>query len=338
MLNITEIYSTLHTFLTAWQIPLADDWPFMCVILGFTLLSFIEFQQPKIPQQPRQTITSYRVNLGLFIVNSLLMSALSISGLWLALEHFSGKGLLNSMRNPVGKALMSFLLLDLLLYAWHRVCHQFNGLWLFHKVHHSDPYFNISTAFRIHIVEMAITTALKALYIILLGIDKTVVFAYETIYPLFVMFHHANITFPAEKWLGQAIVTPHLHRVHHSNERREHDSNYGAIFSIWDRLFLSRKEIEPAGIGIKAATPKTVWGLVKFGFVDTALPTPVPARAGAVTVNIHAMIAEAAYYKAEKRAFLPGYELYDWLEAKKEIVKQIQRDNRLMSKGLPECK
>lgn len=338
MFNITEFYSALHSFTAVWQVSLADDWPFMCVILGFTLLSFVEFRKPKIPQRPKQTINAYRVNLGIFLVNSLLMSALSISGLWLALEHFSGRGLLNGVRSPVWKALMSFLLLDLLLYVWHRICHQFNGLWLFHKVHHSDPHFNVSTAFRIHIVEMAITTALKALYIILLGIDKTVVFAYETVYPLFVMFHHANFAFPGEKGLGQVFVTPYLHRVHHSSERREHDSNYGAIFSIWDRLFLSRKEVEPVGIGIKAATPKTVWGLVKFGFVDTALPAPVPARAGAVTVNIHAMIAEAAYYKAEKRAFLPGYELYDWLEAKKEILKQIQRENRLMVKGLSECK
>jgi sterol desaturase/sphingolipid hydroxylase (fatty acid hydroxylase superfamily) len=324
MLNIIEFYSTLQSSMMAWQLQFAHDWPLICAILGFTLLSVVEFQRPKMPQRPNQTVNTYRINLGLFVVNSLLMSILSIAGLWLALEHFSGRGLLNGMRSSGWKALLSFLLLDLLLYVWHRICHQFNGLWMFHKVHHSDPHLNVSTAFRIHIVEMVITTVLKALYIILLGIDKTVVLAYETVYPLFVMFHHANITFPDEKWLGQVIVTPHLHRVHHSVERKEHDSNYGAIFSVWDRLFLSRKEVEPAGIGIKAATPKTVWGLVKFGFVNTAPPAPVPARAGTVTVNIHTMIAEAAYYKAEKRAFSPGYELYDWLEAKKEILKQVQ--------------
>jgi sterol desaturase/sphingolipid hydroxylase (fatty acid hydroxylase superfamily) len=326
MLNIIEIYSTLQSFLPAWQMPFADNWPFICVILGFTLLSFAEIQRPNLPQRPEQTLATYRVNLGLFVVNSLLMSLLAITGLWFALEHFSGRGLLDNMRSPGWKALLGFLLLDLLLYAWHRVCHRFNGLWLFHKVHHSDSHLNVSTAFRIHIGEMVVTTLLKACYIILLGIDKTVVFAYETVYPLFVMFHHANIAFPGEKWLGQLIVTPRLHRVHHSRERSEHDSNYGAILSIWDRLFLSRKEVEPAGAGIRQATPQTVWGLVKFGFINTAPPAPAPACAGTVTVNIHAMIAEAAYYKAEKRAFSPGYELYDWLEAKKEILNQIQRD------------
>jgi sterol desaturase/sphingolipid hydroxylase (fatty acid hydroxylase superfamily) len=327
MLNIIEIYSTFHTFLTAWQAQVADHWPLVCVILGFMLLSFAEFRRPHVVQRRKQAISAYRVNLGLFVVNSVVMSVLSITGLWYALEHFSGKGLLDDIRNPVWKALLGFLLLDLLLYGWHRVCHRFNGLWQFHKVHHSDPHLNVSTAFRVHIVEMVITTVLKAFYIILLGIDKTVVFAYETVYPLFVMFHHTNIAFPGEKWLGQVIVTPYLHRVHHSRERSEHDNNYGAILSIWDRLFLSRTEVEPAGVGIKQAVPQTVWGLVKFGFVNTAPPAPVPAYPGAVTVNIHAMIAEAAYYKAEKRAFSPGYELYDWLEAKKEILGQIQRDH-----------
>jgi len=330
MLNIIEIYSILQASLAHWQAFVADDWPFICVVLGFTLLSIVEFQRPKMPLKPKQIINTYRVNLGLFLLNSLLMSLFSLAGLMFALEHFSGKGLLNDIRSPAWKALLSFLLLDVLLYAWHRLCHQFDGFWMFHKVHHSDPYLNVSTAFRIHIVELIITTVLKSAYIILLGIDKTVVFAYEAVYPLFVMFHHTNIMFAGEKWLGQVIVTPHLHRVHHSIERTEHDSNYGAIFSVWDRLFLSRKEAEPTAVGIKGASPQTAWGLVKFGFMNPAAqPAPVPVRTRAVTVNMHAMIAEAAYYKAEKRAFSPGYELYDWLEAKKEILRQVQRGRYL---------
>lgn len=326
MLNIIEIYSKLQPSIMAWQTPFVNHWPYICVVLGFALLSIQEFQRPIMPHLPRQTLNAYRVNLGLFVLNSLLMSALSITGLLLAMEHFSGRGLLNDMRSSVWKALLSFLLLDFLLYAWHRICHRFDGLWMFHKVHHSDPYLNVSTAFRIHIAELIITTILKAAYIVLLGIDKTVVFAYETVYPMFVMFHHTNITFSGEKWLGQLIVTPHLHRTHHSIERKEHDSNYGAIFSIWDRLFFSRKEIMPAAVGIKGETPQTVWGLIKFGFVNTAPPAPVPAQRPAVSLNIHAMIAEAAYYKAEKRAFSPGYEWYDWFEAKKEVLKQVKRD------------
>ena len=329
MLNLLEKYSILHAALADWQALVVNDWPFICVILVFTVLSIFEFQRPKMPLRPKQLTNAYRVNLGLFVLNSLIMSAFSLAGLLFVLEHVSGKGLLNGMRNPVWKALLSFLLLDFLLYAWHRICHRFDGLWLFHKVHHSDPYLNVSTAFRIHIAELVITTVLKSVYIVLLGIDKTVVFAYETVYPLFVMFHHTNIAFQGEYWLGQVIVTPWLHRTHHSIEREQHDSNYGAIFSIWDRLFLSRKDVVPAAVGIKVASPQSVWGLVKFGFVNTVPPAPVPACASRVSVNIHSMIAEAAYYKAEKRAFSPGYELYDWLEAKREILKQVQANRRM---------
>lgn len=324
MLNLLESYSILQITVANLQNIAIHNWPFASLIIGFSLLSLCEFQQPKMRIKTRQLFNAYRVNLGLFVLNSVLMSAVSLTGLWFVLEHFSGEGVLHGIRKTFWKALLSFLLLDLLLYVWHRICHSFDVLWMFHKVHHSDPYLNVSTAFRIHIVELLMTTLLKALYIVLLGIDKSAVLVYESVYPLFVMFHHTNIAFPGEKWLGQVIVTPHLHRTHHSIERAQHDSNYGAILSLWDRLFLSRKEAPAVAVGIKPATPTSVWGLLKFGFVNTAPPAPVPALAGSVAVNVHAMIAEAAYYKAEKRAFSPGYELYDWLEAKREVLKQVQ--------------
>lgn len=324
MLNLLEIYSILQITVANLQNIAIHNWPFVGLIVGFSLLSLCEFQRPKMPIKARQLFGAYRVNLGLFVLNSILMSAVSLTGLWFVLEHFSGAGLLHDMRKTFWKALLSFLLIDLLLYVWHRICHSFDVLWIFHKVHHSDPYLNVTTAFRIHIIELLLTTLLKAAYIVALGIDKSAVLIYEAVYPLFVMFHHANIAFPGEKWLGQVIVTPHLHRTHHSIERAQHDSNYGAILSLWDRLLLSRKDVPAVAIGIKPATPASVWGLLKFGFVNTAPPAPTPVPAGSVAVNVHAMIAEAAYYKAEKRAFSPGYELYDWLEAKKEIIKQVQ--------------
>ena len=328
MLDIHDIFIKFKHTLTVWQHILAGDWPVVALILAFSTLTFVEFQQPKLNRPHAKSANSYRVNLGLFVVNSLMLSLLSLAGVMLVLDELPGRGLLNAMPASVWKAVLSFLLLDFLLYAWHWLCHRFDSLWMFHKVHHNDPYLNVSTAFRIHIAELFITTMLKSVYIILLGIDKSVVFAYETIYPLFVMFHHTNISFPGEKWIGRVVVTPHLHRTHHSIERNEHDSNYGAVFSIWDRLFLTRKDIEPAGIGIKGESPQTLWGLIKFGFIHNAPPAPAPVSVnpGMITVNIHAMIAEAAYYKAEKRAFSPGHELYDWLEAKKEILQLIHGD------------
>lgn len=320
---LTLFTSITHFIETSfsWQTLLSGEMTTIFLILVFAILSNLELHSPKL-EQPRERVTqSYQTNLGMFAFNSIMVSILSVSSLLILLERFSGNGLLSTISNPVLKAVLSFLLLDLLLYLWHKACHSFDSLWMFHKVHHNDPYINVSTAFRIHLVELVITGILKIIYVVALGIDKKVVLVYETVYPLFVMFHHANISFPGEKLLGHLVITPYLHRSHHSKDRKEHDSNYGAIFSMWDRLLGSLKPVEPAEIGIKGDSPQSLWGLIKFGFKNYEPVTTIPARG--VCINIHSMIAEAAYYRAEKRSFSPGHELYDWLEAKKEITRQI---------------
>jgi hypothetical protein len=124
--------------------------------------------------------------------------------------------------------------------------------------------------------------------------------------------------------LAKVIIAPYLHRVHHSTERNEHDNNYGTVFSIWDRLFGSLTEREPAEIGIKNSSPQTLLGLVKFGFTPA---NPVPVHE--LDLSLTSMIAEAAYYKAEKRAFTPGNES-DWLEAKgnnQMVWRSVHRSN-----------
>ncbi|MGZ8135794.1 MAG: DUF2934 domain-containing protein [Methylococcaceae bacterium] len=113
------------------------------------------------------------------------------------------------------------------------------------------------------------------------------------------------------------IVVPSLHRVHHSAQRSEHDHNYGAVFSFWDRLFGTLAKLEPVTIGLTGDSPQTFLQLLKFGLVT--VNTPVNKS----VISLDAMIAEAAYYKAEKRNFSPGDELRDWLEAKREIISLI---------------
>jgi hypothetical protein len=238
-----------------------------------------------------------------------------------AAEHYSDRGLLSYISNPAWKTLLSLLLLDLLLYFWHRASHSFDCLWMFHKVHHNDPYLNVTTAFRLHILEALIITILKSAYIIILGAGQAMVLMNEVILTLCIMFHHTNISFLGEKRLGKIIIVPYLHRLHHSTERNEHDNNYGAAFSIWDRLFGTFIELEPATIGIKNNSPQTVLSLLRFGFTPSN-----PAPAYELGLNLKLMIAEAAYYKAEKRAFTPGNELRDWLEAKREIIRMVYGD------------
>jgi Protein of unknown function (DUF2934) len=120
---------------------------------------------------------------------------------------------------------------------------------------------------------------------------------------------------------------PYLHRAHHSVLRHEHDKNYGAVLSVWDRLLGTYTEVSPAAVGIKAYVPQDIMGLIGAGLTMT-MPISNPALALSVLSNIpptvlEHMIAEAAYYKAEKRGFNPGNDINDWLEAKKEIIAKI---------------
>jgi sterol desaturase/sphingolipid hydroxylase (fatty acid hydroxylase superfamily) len=330
MLPIFTAFTEFIKTAFSWHVILSEDITIIFLVSFLVVLSSLEWRSPKIDHSGKDRAQSYKTNLGMFAFNSLTLSVLSISSLWVLIEPYSGKGLSDFIEHPVALAVLSLLLLDLFHYLWHKTCHSFDGLWMFHRVHHNDSALNVSTAFRIHLVEMILTALLKAVYIVLLGIDKKIVLAYETAYPFFVMFHHANISFRGEKLLGHLIVTPYLHRVHHSKERKEHDSNYGAILSIWDALLHTKKEVAPSAVGIKGESPQTLSALIKFGFRTPRPAAPAPVLPAipvkGFTLDIHAMIAEAAYYKAEKRSFSPGYELYDWLEAKREIFRQVYGD------------
>jgi sterol desaturase/sphingolipid hydroxylase (fatty acid hydroxylase superfamily) len=323
----SEITTSLITFIefySTWLSNLSGKLASFALLLAFAVLSVLERSYPKRKLPLKQLRQSYRTNAGLFVFNSFVISLLSATPLLMMAGRYSGRGLLSYIADPALKALLSFVLLDLLLYGWHKASHDLDCLWMFHKVHHNDPYLNVSTAFRLHIVELLIITVLKTTYVIVLGVSQAMVLTNEALFTLFIMFHHANISFPGEKHLGRVVIVPFLHRAHHSTERKEHDTNYGAVFSIWDRLFGTLAELEPEKIGIKYNSPQTVFGLIKFGF---SVENPVPAHQ--FDVDIKSMIAEAAYYKAEKRAFKPGNELRDWLEAKREIIRMVYGDQAI---------
>lgn len=320
--EIMSLITFVESYLT-WLSSMSGQLATFTLLIVFVVLSALELNYPKRRLPLKHLRQSYQTNVSLFVFNSIVMSLLSATSLLLVADHYSGRGLLSYIEGPAWKGLLSFLALDLMLYCWHRISHSFDCLWMFHKVHHNDPYLNVSTAFRLHIVELLIITVLKSAYIVLLGVDKSMVVANETLLTLFIMFHHTNISFRGEKRLGQVIIAPYLHRAHHSTERNEHDNNYGAVFSIWDRLFGTLTEREPLEIGIKNSSPQTVLGLVKFGFTPA---NSAPAPVYELDLNLKSMIAEAAYYKAEKRAFKPGNELCDWLEAKREIIRMVYGD------------
>ena len=314
--------TTLLEFNFRWPTMVPGEVLALTLLMVFATLATVEFLAPREKLPKKHLRQSYKTNFSLFIVNSIALSLVSASSLLVMAEHYSDNGLLNTLSSPAWKAVLSFLMLDLLVYLWHKACHSFDGLWMFHKVHHNDPYLNITTSFRIHFLELVAINFLKALLIVLLGIEEAIVVTSEAIMTLFIMFHHTNISFVGEKLLGYVIIVPALHRTHHSTQRSEHDSNYGAVLSLWDRLFGTLSELKSAEIGIKGSSPQDLVNLIKFGFGFT-LPTSPSVKA----VNLDAMIAEAAYYKAEKRGFYPGNDIRDWLEAKREIIALVYGDN-----------
>ena len=325
MLSLT----TLLEFNFRWPTLVPEEVMALTLLMAFAILATLEFHAPREKLPKKHLRQSYKTNFSLFIVNSIAMSLVSASSLFIVAERYADKGLLNTLANPIEKAVLSFLLLDLSMYLWHKASHSFDCLWMFHRVHHNDPYLNISTAFRIHVLELFIIFILKTILISIFGIEKTVMLTSEAVMTFFIMFHHTNISFMGEKLLGHVIIVPSLHRTHHSTQRCEHDSNYGAVLSLWDRLFGTLSEVKPVAIGIKGSSPQDLVNLIKFGFTLHTPPTVQP-------INLDAMIAVAAYYKAEKRGFHPGNDIRDWLEAKSEIIALVYGD--MSVKNNPTCK
>jgi len=209
---------------------------------------------------------SYFTNLCTFLFNDVTLSLLSIPSLYFIAGQFSGKGLLSGLEDGPAKYLISFLLLDLSLYAWHYATHHVDALWAVHKVHHSDKAFNVTTGLRFHLGELILEALVRVGFIGVAGVDADVLLVNQTVISLFVLFHHTNVSFSGERLLSMLFIVPRLHRLHHSVLRNEHDSNYGAVFSFWDRLFGTLKEQEPKAIGLQGVDEQGLLDLVKYGF------------------------------------------------------------------------
>ena len=133
---------------------------------------------------------------------------------------------------------LGFLMMDLAWYYWHLANHRVPLLWRFHNVHHIDPDLDVSTAFRFHFGEIAFSSAFNLLQISLVGISAWAFTAYQIAFLSEVIFHHSNWRLPIrlERILSKVIVTPRMHGIHHSQIHRENNSNFGTVFTWWDRL------------------------------------------------------------------------------------------------------
>ncbi len=184
---------------------------------------------------------AWRANLGLWLVNALLMTAVCGACAWtLAVSmQAAGIGLLNLIDVPLVVGIVATVLaLDLVSYFWHRAMHEVGFLWRFHRVHHADTDYHVSTALRFHPGELLLALPVRLAAVVLLGAPAVAVVVFEVIFGIANVLEHGNFDLPGrlEKTLAGVLVTPALHRRHHSIERRERDSNFGTILSVWDRL------------------------------------------------------------------------------------------------------
>ena len=244
---------------------------------------------------PRRTLTVSRAlrwahNLGLVFFNSfilrLLFPAAAVGMAAFAREQ--GWGLLNYYDVPPVVAIVAAVIaMDFVIYLQHVMVHAVPVLWRLHRVHHADPDYDVTTGARFHPIEIILSMLIKFATILLLGPPVVAVIIFEVLLNAMAMFNHGNVGLPAglDRLLRLFVVTPDMHRVHHSIEDDEANSNFGFNLSWWDRLFGTYREQPRAGqqgmtIGIrKYRDPKqVVW-------ISGLLMLPFRGKPGGYVIN-----------------------------------------------------
>ncbi len=223
---------------------------------------------------PRRALTVSKVmrwvnNLGLVLLNSiilrLLFPAAAVGMAVFAADN--GWGLLNHFEIPFALAvIISVIFMDFIIYLQHVLVHAVPTLWRLHRVHHADPDYDVTTGARFHPIEIILSMLIKFATIVVLGSPVIAVIIFEVMLNGMAMFNHSNVKLPLglDRLLRFIVVTPDMHRVHHSVEDNETNSNFGFNLSVWDRLFGTYIDQPRAGhlkmtIGIhKYSDPKQV--------------------------------------------------------------------------------
>lgn len=212
------------------------------IFLGvFLVLALAELASP-FRTSPDGKARRWPGNLGLFVAGILLGRVALPAGAvgFAAYIEMQGFGLLNLGLLPFWLAVpVAVVLLDLAIYAQHVVFHHVPVLWRLHRVHHADTELDVTTGIRFHPLEIGLSILIKLAVIALLGAPAIAVLIFEVLLNAGAMFSHANLKLPesVERQLSWLIVTPGMHRVHHSAVRIDTDSNYGFNLAIWDRIF-----------------------------------------------------------------------------------------------------
>jgi len=221
-----------------WLLNSSEDFQF---ILFFGLLFTLIIGEQIIHFRPAVRKKRWLTNFLLTIISIFTMMIIPFSfvsaAAYDAEKHF---GLFNIVQlNAVVVALVTLLLRGFISFFTHFLLHKIPFLWRIHRVHHLDTEMDVSTNVRFHPFEFAVSTAIGIPIIVLFGFPVWVLMLYELFDVVVTLVSHANISFPrrAEKIVRYIIVTPDLHRVHHSSFQPETDTNFGAVFPVWDLLF-----------------------------------------------------------------------------------------------------
>jgi sterol desaturase/sphingolipid hydroxylase (fatty acid hydroxylase superfamily) len=212
------------------------------ILLGLVcLLITVEWLVPfRAPLQSKLEHAS--TNLVIFGSNSLVAQMIAgwVLLVWSSYVTSEAWGLLYRLRlDLVSNVVLSVILLDGVSYGIHRLYHRVPVLWRLHRAHHSDLDIDSTTSVRFHLIEVLLTTAIKGFSVLALGIQPVGYLISETATFAAGLFSHGNLKLPSilELWLRLVIVTPPMHWIHHSRRQSEHNTNLGAVFSGWDRLF-----------------------------------------------------------------------------------------------------
>ncbi len=252
-----------------------------------------ETWRPFFGQRPSRVRHAVR-NLAIAVFNTIILGAVFVSVAVIVAEWTDQNdyGLLHfiGLAWPV-RFVLALLLLDGWMYFWHRANHAVPLLWRFHRMHHSDRHMDVTTATRFHLGEHVGASVQRLGLIPLLGFEVWNLIIYDTLVIAVTQFHHADISLGRwDRWLRLFIVTPDMHKVHHSDLRDETDSNYSTVLSVWDRLlgsFRMRSDPKTLVFGLKEYTAPAwqgLWGMFKTPFVtptsesmDSSTEKPEPA-------------------------------------------------------------
>ncbi|KPV39631.1 hypothetical protein AN478_10925 [Thiohalorhabdus denitrificans] len=224
--------------------------------LGFFLgvLGVMLFSEAAVPRRPRSQPRWVRWlnNLGLVVLNTVLLRLLfpaAAVGAALYAES-QGWGLFNQWALPgVLVLVLSVVILDLIVYLQHVMFHAVPALWRLHRVHHADLDFDTTTGLRFHPVEIVLSMVLKLGAVVALGASPAGVLVFEVLLNATALFNHGNLRLPTgvDRVLRWIVVTPDMHRVHHSLEGDETNSNFGFNLPWWDRLLGTYRDQPRAG-------------------------------------------------------------------------------------------